>query len=285
MTTPIQHVSDTARWVALYRAMESDRPDALFRDPYARKLAGEQGERIVGSMRKGRAWAWPMIVRTAVIDELILRTIDQEGVDTVLNLAAGLDTRPYRLPLPASLTWIEVDFPDVIAYKTGELADARPVCALQHVGVDLTDAARRRALFDQIGAAARRVLVVSEGLLIYLPPEQVAALGRDLASPASLRWWLIDLGSPRLLKMMEKTWGRAVAAGNAPFRFAPAEGTQFFEPLGWREAEFRSMWDESLRLKRSMPFARVWNLVGKLYPKSKREEFRRMSGIVLLERT
>jgi len=285
VTTLIQHVSDTARWVALYRAMESDRPDALFRDPYARKLAGEQGERIVGSMRKGRAWAWPMIVRTAVIDELILRTIAQEGVDTVLNLAAGLDTRPYRLPLPASLTWIEVDFPDVIAYKTGQLADARPVCALQHVGVDLTDAARRRALFDQIGAAARRVLVVSEGLLIYLPPEQVAALGRDLASPASLRWWLIDLGSPRLLKMMEKTWGRAVAAGNAPFRFAPAEGTQFFEPLGWREAEFRSMWDESLRLKRSMPFARVWNLVGKLYPKSKREEFRRMSGIVLLERT
>jgi len=285
VTTPIQHVSDTARWVALYRAMESDRPDALFRDPYARKLAGEQGERIVGSMRKGRAWAWPMIVRTAVIDELILRTIAQEGVDTVLNLAAGLDTRPYRLPLPASLTWIEVDFPDVIAYKTGQLADARPACALQHVGVDLTDAARRRALFDQIGAAARRVLVVSEGLLIYLPPEQVAALGRDLASPASLRWWLIDLGSPRLLKMMEKTWGRAVAAGNAPFRFAPAEGTQFFEPLGWREAEFRSMWDESLRLKRSMPFARVWNLVGKLYPKSKREEFRRMSGIVLLERT
>ena len=285
MTTLIQHVSDTARWVALYRAMESDRPDALFRDPYARKLAGEQGERIVGSMRKGRAWAWPMIVRTAVIDELILRTIAQEGVDTVLNLAAGLDTRPYRLPLPASLTWIEVDFPDVIAYKTGQLADARPACALQHVGVDLTDAARRRALFDQIGAAARRVLVVSEGLLIYLPPEQVAALGRDLASPASLRWWLIDLGSPRLLKMMEKTWGRAVAAGNAPFRFAPAEGTQFFEPLGWREAEFRSMWDESLRLKRSMPFARVWNLVGKLYPKSKREEFRRMSGMVLLERT
>jgi methyltransferase (TIGR00027 family) len=285
VTTPIQHVSDTARWVALYRAMESDRPDALFRDPYARKLAGEQGERIVASMRKGRAWAWPMIVRTAVIDELMLRTIDQEGVDTVLNLAAGLDTRPYRLPLPVSLKWIEVDFPDVIAYKTGQLADARPVCALQHVGVDLTDAARRRALFNQIGAAARRVLVVSEGLLIYLTPEQVAALGRDLTSPASFRWWLIDLGSPRLLKMMEKTWGRAVAAGNAPFRFAPAEGTQFFEPLGWREAEFRSMWDESLRLKRSMPFARVWNLIGKLYPKSKREEFRRMSGIVLLERT
>ncbi|PYP43962.1 MAG: SAM-dependent methyltransferase, partial [Gemmatimonadetes bacterium] len=101
--------------------MESERPDALFRDPYARKLAGERGERIIASMRRGRAWAWPMIVRTAVLDELILRTIEREGVDTVLNLAAGLDTRPYRLPLPSSLRWVEADFPDVIAYKQEQL--------------------------------------------------------------------------------------------------------------------------------------------------------------------
>jgi len=280
----IQHVSDTARWVALYRAMESERPDALFRDPYARKLAGERGERIVASMRRGRAWAWPMIVRTAVLDELILRTIQRDGVDTVLNLAAGLDTRPYRLPLPPSLRWIEADFPDVIAYKQEQLNGERQVCVLERVGIDLTDVGRRRALFARIGAAARQVLVVSEGLLIYLTPEQVAALASDLAAPASFRWWLIDLASPRLLKMMERTWGRAVAAGNAPFQFAPAEGSQFFQTRGWQEAEFRSMWEESLRLKRTMPLAWLWNLVGRLYPKAKREEFRRMSGIVLLER-
>src|SRR2546427_542242 len=109
--------------------MESERPDALFRDPYARKLAGERGERIIASMRRGRAWAWPMIVRTAVLDELILRTIEREGVDTVLNLAAGLDTRPYRLPLPSSLRWVEADFPDVIAYKRGRPEPPVPVRA------------------------------------------------------------------------------------------------------------------------------------------------------------
>jgi methyltransferase (TIGR00027 family) len=281
----ITHVSDTARWVALYRAMESERPDALFRDPYARKLAGERGERIVASMKKGRAWAWPMIVRTAVLDELILRTIERERVDTVLNLAAGLDTRPYRLPLAPSLRWVEVDFPDVIAYKQEHLEGERPVSALEQVGIDLTNVAGRQALFARIGAAARQVLVVSEGLLIYLTPDQVAALGRDLATPASFRWWLIDIASPRLLKLMEKNWGRAVAAGNAPFQFAPAEGSKFFEANGWREAEFRSMWDESLRLKRTMPFARMWNVISKLYPKSKQEEYRRMSGIVLLQHT
>jgi|SRR5690242_843739 len=285
MTAAIEHVSDTARWVALYRAMESDRPDALFRDPYARRLAGERGEQILAGMRRGRAWAWPMIVRTAVMDELILRGIERDGVGAVLNLAAGLDTRPYRLPLSPALRWIEVDFPDVIAYKKKQLAGERPACALEQVGIDLTDGSRRRALFGQIGAAARQVLVVSEGLLIYLAPEQVAALAVDLATPRAFNWWLIDIASPRLLKMMERTWGRAVAAGNAPFRFAPSEGTAFFRASGWEEAEFRPTWDESLRLKRSMRFAWLWNLLGKLYPKSKRDEMRRMSGIVLLKKT
>src|SRR5213593_1588443 len=136
--------------------MESERPDALFRDPYARRLAGERGERILDSMAKGRTWAWAMIVRTAVMDELILRAVARDGVGTVLNLAAGLDTRPYRLPLAPSLRWIEVDFPDVIAYKQAQLAGERPVCTLEQVGVDLTDARRRRALFTEIGGTGAR---------------------------------------------------------------------------------------------------------------------------------
>jgi methyltransferase (TIGR00027 family) len=284
VSNPIQHVSDTARWVALYRAMESDRPDALFRDPYARRLAGTRAEQIVDRLRQGRSWAWPMIVRTAVMDELILRAIARDGVGTVLNLAAGLDTRPYRLPLAPSLRWVEVDFPDVIAYKQEQLAGERPACALERVGVDLTDVARRGALLAEIGGAGRQVLVVTEGLLIYLTREQVAALAGDLAAQRSFRWWLLDIASPRLLKMMEKNWGPHLAAGNAPFQFAPPEGTRFFEPAGWREAEFRSMWEESLRLKRTMRLAWLWQLIGRLYPKRKREEFRRFSGIVLLER-
>src|SRR5437773_7838587 len=225
-SNPISSVSDTARWVAMYRAMESERPDALFHDPYARRLAGERGERILACMEQGRTGAWPMVVRTAVMDELILRAIARDGADTVLNLAAGLDTRPYRLPLAPSFRWVEVDFPDVIAYKQQQLAGERPVCALEQIGVDLTDAARRRALFAQIGGTARHGLVVSEGLLIYLTGEQVGALAGDLAAQSSFGWWLIDLASPGLLKMMERTWGRAVTS-NAPFRFAPAEGTRF----------------------------------------------------------
>src|SRR5258708_5892634 len=131
MTSPITHVSDTARWVALYRAMESERRDPLFRDPSAGRRAGEQGEAILRGMKQGRRWAWPMIVRTAVMDELILRAITRDGVDTVLNLAAGLDARPYRLPLPPTLRRVDVDLPDIRTYKEHQLAGETPSCAVE----------------------------------------------------------------------------------------------------------------------------------------------------------
>lgn len=282
--TPIRNVSDTALWVAIYRAMESERPDAIFEDPYARRLGGERGEAIVRSMPKGRSWAWPMIVRTAVMDEIIMRVIAHDGVRTVLNLAAGLDARAHRLALPPSLRWFHVDLPDMVAYMREHLADQTPRCALEYVAADLTAADQRRAVFARVGSAGGPALVVTEGLLVYLQPEQVASLARELAAQSSFRWWLIDLASPMLLQMLRKNWQPRLAAGNAPMVFAPAEGTKFFEPLGWREAEFRSTWQEALRLKRTMRGARLWSVLGRLMPKARQEAMRRMSGIVLLER-
>lgn len=264
--------------------MESDRPDAHFKDPFARRLAGERGAAILRGMRNGTRWAWPMVVRTAVMDEIILRTVQRDGAEAVLNLAAGLDARAWRLPLPPTTRWFDVDFPDMVAYKRDQLAGERPVCRLELVAADLADATQRPALFARVGAGAARVLVVSEGLLIYLTPEQVAALAADLHAQPAFRWWLIDLASPQLLQWMGKTWGKQVAAGNAPFRFAPAEGTRFFEPHGWREVEYRSAFEESHRLKREMPLAWLWRLIARLSSQKKQEQFRRFSGMVLLER-
>src|SRR5512143_792886 len=197
--TRIENISDTARWVAVYRAMETARPDAIFRDPFAAKLAGERGHAIVDTMKRGRATAWAMIVRTAVFDEIILERVKNGGVDTVLNLAAGLDARAWRMPLPPNLRWIDVDLPEILEYKAETLRDEKPVCRYESVRLDLTDAAKRRALFSQVGAQSSRVLVVSEGLVIYLTAEQVGELARDLHASASFHWWLLDIASPRLL--------------------------------------------------------------------------------------
>jgi methyltransferase (TIGR00027 family) len=283
--TPVSHISDTARWVAVYRAMESERPDALFRDPYARKLAGAEGEAILSGMKKGRQFAWPMIVRTAVMDEVIERCVNREGYDAVMNLAAGLDTRPYRLDLPGNVRWFDVDLPDVVDYKQTQLSDERPHCSLEFAKADLTDAGARGELFQRVGTTASKVLVITEGLLVYLSREQVAELARDLHDQPTFNGWLIDLASPRLLKMMQRTWGKQLERGQAPLVFAPAEGTGFFEPCGWKEVEYRSMFEEATRLKRTMKLAWLWSFLGRLYPKKKQEEFRRMSGVVLLARS
>ena len=281
---PIEHVSDTARWVAYYRAMETDRTDAIFRDPYARQLAGPEGKRIVDEMPRGRATSWAMITRTAVFDEIILDLVRRQNVDLVLNLAAGLDARPWRLPLPPSLRWADVDLPAMLDYKSSIMQDVKPVCRYEVLPADLVKAEERTAVFSRLGAESSATLVVTEGLLIYLTDEQVRGLASELHRQRSFRWWLIDLASPRLLELLERSWGGALARGNAPFRFAPPNGTAFFESLGWREASYRSALEEAHRLKREMPMMWFWRLLTRLSSPARREEARRMSGFVLLER-
>src|SRR5437763_1250345 len=196
----LANISDTARLVAMYRVMESERKDAIFRDPFARRLAGARGEEILAAMPKGRSFAWPMIVRTSLFDEIILRLAGE--IDTVLNLAAGLDARPYRLALPPSLKWIDVDLPPMIDYKRSGLAGEKPRCDVEFVALDLADRAARRELFARVGASGKRVLVATEGLLVYLKREQAGELAADLHEQPSFRYWLIDMVSPFILGLM-----------------------------------------------------------------------------------
>jgi methyltransferase (TIGR00027 family) len=281
----IENISDTARWVAVYRAMETERPDAIFRDPFAARLAGEKGHAIVDSMKRGRAMAWAMIVRTAMFDQIILDRVRNGRVDTVLNLAAGLDARAWRLAVPPSLRWIDVDLPEILDYKTEMLKNEKTVCQYEAVRLDLTDVPKREALFSQVGAQSSRVLIVTEGLLIYLTEDQVATLARDLHAPTSFQWWVIDLAHPRLLAMMQKMWGRNMKESNAPFQFAPAESSKFFEPFGWKEAEYHPAMESAQRLNREMKLMWLWRFLGRMRSKKVQEEFRRFNGFVLLERT
>ena len=282
--TQIEHISDTAKWVAVYRAMETQRPDAIFRDPFAERLAGAQGQAIVDSMKNGRSMAWAMIVRTAVFDEIILERIRNGNVDVVVNLAAGLDARPWRMKLPPTLRWIDVDLPGILDHKTEIMKDEKPVCEYEAIRLDLADVTRRQSLFSQISADSQRVLVVSEGLVIYLKPDEVASLARDLHAARHFQWWLFDLISPGLLVMMQKMWGQNLKSGNAPFQFAPAESTDFFRPFGWEEREYHAAMDDARRLHRQMKFMWFWRFLGRFQSKEKKKEFGRFSGNVLLER-
>jgi methyltransferase (TIGR00027 family) len=280
---PFKNISDTARWMAYYRMMESERPDAHFHDQYARFLAGERGKEIARSLPWGITNAWAIIVRTCVFDEIIVKTIENHTVDTILDLGAGFDTRPYRLPLPLSLQWIEVDLPEILSEKEEKLVNEQPHCCLTRVKLDLADVTARRALFSRLAQEARKVLVVTEGLLIYLTAEQVTALANDLHIHFQFRWWLTDLVSPLVLRLYQLCWASQLAHGNVFLQFAPEEGERFFCRCGWHVAEFRSTMEEASRLNREMPFGSLWQLLVSFSSKAFQETYRKMSCFLLLE--
>jgi methyltransferase (TIGR00027 family) len=232
--TAITHVSDTARWIAAYRAIESRRPDALFRDPFADRLAGPRGYEIVAKAPFLLARGGMVVARTKLIDDLVLDCIRQ-GADLVLNLAAGLDTRPYRLALPETLRWVEVDLPGLIAEKETLLRGERPVCQLTREGMDLTDPAALAALLSRLGEKAKRIAVIAEGLLMYLPETAVAQLSRQMAGTRPIAWWILSLNSPGAVKMLRSGFGREL--GGVELLFAPGDGVAYFESRGWRTTE------------------------------------------------
>jgi methyltransferase (TIGR00027 family) len=272
----IRNVSDTARWVAVYRAQETERADAIFRDPFARRLAGERGEQIAKLMPLGSDNAWSMITRTFLIDQLINAEV-QRGADLVINLAAGLDSRPYRMQLSSSLRWVEVDLPEILDYKEGILRDEKPVCLLEHVRLDLSDLSGRRELFARLGHSAKRALIITEGLMIYLTPEAAGELAADLAEPATFHSWIVDIASPGLLRMLRKRMAPQLREA-APFKFAPEEGPAFFTRYGWKPVEVQSLLKNAAQLKRLSFMLRLFALLPE-NEKSRRD--RPWSGVCL----
>jgi methyltransferase (TIGR00027 family) len=283
MASSIADVSDTAFWVAHYRGIEGKRRDALFRDPLATRLAGEHGQKIAREMPGAPMTAWAVAIRTRLIDEYIRQAI-ANGVDTILNLGAGLDTRPYRMDLASDVRWIEADFPKVIEFKEAKLAGDEPHCQLQRVKVDLSDAQQRRALLAEVDAGAKKLLVLTEGVIPYLDPQEVAALADELHGMKTVRYWIVDYFAPAMLAMRRPIRRRMA---NAPFKFFPEDWFGFFVQHGWRCAQMRYLPEYATEIGRPLrlpPLMAAVATVRMLFAsKGKRAIFRKFAGYALLE--
>jgi len=277
----IRNISDTAIWAAIYRAGENRRGDALFRDPFAERLAGERGKHIAEQMRAHDRHEWAWVMRTVLYDRFIAGQI-AAGADMVVNLAAALDARPYRMALPPNLDWIEVDLPDLVDYKERILAGDAPACRLERVRLDLADVAARRKLFSSLGERSKNALVITEGLLIYLAAEEVGALARALAAARGFRHWALEIVSPGLLRMLQREVGGALEEARAPLKFGPPEGPAFFEKHGWKLLSVESPLKAAAHAKR-LPF--LLRLVAKFPESSGPKGNRLWSGICLFERS
>ncbi len=265
MADVIENVSDTAFGVAYYRAQESERSDALFRDPFASILIGERGREIAAAMPIPSVGRQIIVLRTRIIDDFIQFAITQ-GVDTILNLGAGLDTRPYRMELPSSLLWVEADYPHVIELKESRLSAEKTRCRLERVKIDLANVEFRRKFFADVHARARKILVITEGVVPYLTEEEVGSLADDLKDVLHASYWIADYVSAEALKFRRRR--RSMKMKNAPFKFAPEDWFGFFAQHGWHPREVRYLGEEADRLNRPLrfpPALQIWIGIRKLF--------------------
>lgn len=237
MDTQHRAVADTGLLVAAIRARESARPDKLFSDPFAERLAGARGRELLAAALEsaGEQSTAQIVVRTPFWDEALLDAARE--VRQVVILAAGMDARAYRLHWPDGTVVYELDQPQVIAAKAELLAGEQPRCRRVPIGVDLADdwpAVLRSAGLDP----AAPTVWLMEGLLQYLDEAAVTALfGRvdTLSAPGSVLLYEVVgktlLESPALAGLLE-----SMAAQGSPWLFGTDEPGELAQRLGWSAA-------------------------------------------------
>ena len=198
-----ESVGATALSVAAARAVETATADPLIRDEFAYLLVSTAGQPWARLASPGLEWIGDdehgrrahrmacdyQAVRTHFFDAYFAEAAVAAGIRQVVILAAGLDSRAYRLDWPAGTTVYEIDQPQVVTYKTATLesAGAAPTATRRTVPVDLRDdwpAALTAAGFDPTQPTAW----LAEGLLPYLPAEaqdRLFEMLTELSAPGS----------------------------------------------------------------------------------------------------
>lgn len=279
----IQHVSDTSAWVAHYRAIESERPDSLFTDPFAKILVGDRALSVERMKSEASKWTqWTVVMRTYIIDQMINELI-AKGVTTFVNLGAGLDSRPYRMNLPADVQWIEVDFPNVIEHKRLKLKEFNPSCNLETISLDLSNRELRQSMFEQLSTKYSSMVVLTEGVLPYLTQDQVSDLSEDLMRHPCFKYWICEYISEKSYRYL-KDPKRMKALKNAPFQFYPEDWMGFFNNRGWQLTDSEFYTEISERVGRPTTMPKIFKIFEFFMGKEWAAKFKRMSGFLIWER-
>ncbi len=238
----LEGVGATSLLTAAARALETERPGGLLSDPLARVLAGSEGFELLarGAMGPVASNGSPMyVVRHRFFDDILLELTESSGIRQVVLVAAGLDTRAFRLDWPDGTRVFEIDQPSVFAYKDGllETEDAAPRAERLVVPADLRED-WPEALLAREFDPARPSAWVAEGLLFYLPEPAVHRLLDDtfrLSAPGSS--FAADMmsaspGPPQEFKDLFASLG-------APFVFVPEDLGGLVRSHGWDADEIR----------------------------------------------
>lgn len=224
-------VVGTGRWIAAARALETAREDRLFSDRWAGQLAGEAGKAALDAADYN-----PFLpVRTRYFDDQIVRAAQHHP--QIVLLGAGMDTRAYRLPLPARCTVFELDYAEAFTEKEIILDTAPARCERHCVHADLSGP-WTVALLDAGFDPGRPTVWVAEGLFYYLAAAAAASLVNAAAAlSATGSIFLADIFGTGLLAL--ERMAPLVAArkeAGRPLPFCTDSPEALFKAGGWSTA-------------------------------------------------
>jgi methyltransferase (TIGR00027 family) len=227
-------VANTGLLVAAIREEESQRPDRLFSDPFAARLAGDTGRQLLAEAvaAAGDTPTRQIVVRTRFWDEALLSAV--QSVQQVVVLAAGMDARAYRLSWPGGTTVYELDRPAVIEAKAAALAGAEPRCERVAIGVDLA-VDWPEALRSNGFAADKPTVWLIEGLLQYLDEAAVRLLFERvdaLSAPKSVLLYDV-VGKTLLDAQLMAALLQSMEQKGAPWLFGTDQPGELAERHGW----------------------------------------------------
>jgi methyltransferase (TIGR00027 family) len=225
----------TAFWTASVRAKENAREDRLFVDPWAITLAGEQGAAWI-AQRSGDS-VLPIVLRTRYFDDFLQRITYQNTVRQVVLMAAGLDTRAYRLNWPETTHIFELDQSAVLEYKEYVLRskDAHPTCVRHAMGIDLTGLWNDTLIKADFNTQVPTGWLL-EGFLFYLPDDSITQIidaVTNLSVPGS--WMGFDIiNSTMLTHPITRQWVEMQAKSGAPWIGTMDDPVSFLAMRGWK---------------------------------------------------
>jgi methyltransferase (TIGR00027 family) len=276
-----ESVGATALSVAAARAVATATADPLIRDEFAYLLVSSAGQSWARLASPGLEWIGDdehgrrshllaceyQAVRTHFFDTYFADAV-ATGIRQAVILAAGLDSRAYRLDWPAGTTVYEIDQPQVVEYKTATLesAGAAPKATRRTVPIDLREdwpTALAAAGFDR----AQPTAWLAEGLLPYLPAEaqdRLFEMLTELSVPGSqvaVEAFNLGTGDPerrraarraRFERMRERL-GLEINVETLTYQESDrADAAEWLTAHGWRVSAVSNA-DEMARLGRPIP--------------------------------
>jgi methyltransferase (TIGR00027 family) len=235
MTDETRPVALTAQFTAKARAIESHRADALFHDPWAESFAGRAGDAWLARQQSDYP-GLPLILRTRFFDDFFADGMGDASLRQVVLLAAGYDTRAYRLAWPERTRLYEIDQPAVLARKDGLLqrAGATPRCERIAIGVDL--ASDWAAPLLRAGFTPERPSIwLLEGLLMYLTQREAETISNAIPRLTSQGSWMgMDLlNSATLTSPWTQERMARLAQRGMPWRFGIDDPRAWLASLQW----------------------------------------------------